>query len=68
MLLRRALQANHVLPQGRTGAYRGVQGRTGAYRGVQGRTGAYRDKSLENDFAALFVGGGPGGEIFKNIF
>ena len=26
-----ARQANRVLAQGRTGAYRGVQGRTGAY-------------------------------------
>ena len=51
MLLRRALQANHVL----------------THLGVQGRPGASRDKSLENDFAALFVGGG-GGENFKNIF
>ena len=54
--------------QGRTGAYRGVQGRTGAYRGVQGRTGASRDKSLENDFAALFVGRGCGGVKILRIF
>ena len=47
MLLRRALQANHVL----------------THLGVQGRTGTSRDKSLENDFAALFVGGGGGAGV-----
>ena len=47
-----ARQANRVLTQGR--------------RGVQGRPGTNRLEWLENEFAALFVGGG--GENFENIF
>ena len=47
-----ARQANRVLTQGR--------------REVQGRPGTNRLERLENEFAALFVGGG--GENFENIF
>ena len=38
---------------------------TGASRGVQGRPGTNRLEWLENEFAALFVGGG---ENFEKIF
>ena len=48
-----ARQANRVLTQGR--------------RGVQGRPGTNRLERLENEFAALFVGGG-GVKILKIFF
>ena len=40
---------------------------TGASRGVQGRPGTNRLEWLENEFAALFVGGG-GVKILRTFF